>query len=59
MTKQNCKNCKYDFDRHCQFNVANCMGCKMHDTERGICKCLEIKRHEECPYFEPTEEVDE
>ena len=60
MSKQNCKTCKYDFDRHCQFNVANCMGCKMRDLERHICKCTEIKGYEECPYYEPMEEeVDE
>lgn len=56
-----CRKCKYSLHRFCLHK--SCKDCEMRDKERDVCKCATvvatIAPHEDCPYYEPAEEVNE
>lgn len=54
-TALTCMKCKYAIHRFC-INKS-CKDCEMNDKERDVCKCGTIAPHQDCPYFEPAEEV--
>lgn len=47
-----CEKCKYSFQPWCIRN--GCFTCPQHSTSIH-CKCLTIKKGEDCPYFTPKE----
>lgn len=54
-TIEACIKCKYSLRRFC-INK-HCDDCEMNDKELDVCKCGTIAPHQDCPYYEPAEEV--
>ena len=50
-----CMKCKYAIQRCC-INK-RCEDCKMRNKERDACKCTTVVMGQDCPYYEPAEEV--
>ena len=65
MSKQNCKDCKYDYERWCVargFNQRDriaCKDCPLYVEEDDDCQCTTMGYGDDCPYYEPVEEVNE
>lgn len=56
-TIEACEKCKYALRRWC-INK-RCKDCEIRDKEHDICVCALINYDEDCPYYEPAEEVNE
>lgn len=51
-TQELCEKCKYAFGDYCI--GGGCTVCLMNTNDKNRCKCLTIKKGQDCPYFTPN-----